>query len=428
MNWVSQAFAALRDIEREAPAKKSYTPWFNSYSGQTGTSALTATGLFITEQNALQTVAVYACVRALAETLASLPMQIIERDPDGGCSPAEGHPLEDLVCCAPNTIMTPYTMVETVQGHAGLRGNGFAWIEKDKRGKPIGLWPLRSDRVSYVPGEDDNGRPLPTWFYATQFGRVIEIWPRDVIHIKGLGGDGIMAYSPIQLHRQAVALSKATEESGARFFGNSARPAGVFKHPQQLTPEAYDRIRASIDADNSGVGMTGKTLILEEGMDWAQIGLSNEDAQYLETRGFQTQEIARMWRVPPHLIGAPTGDRQTYANIEQRSLEFLQYTLLPWITRWEQELNRKLMPPADRGRFAIRFDVDVILRADLTTRYNAWKTGIDAGFLMRNEARNREQLEDIDGLDDPKESSPGAVQQAPMSPQPAMDAEDTGDE
>lgn len=416
-----------------APEQKGWAPWLDTYSGQMGTSPLTNTGIYITEQNALQTVAVYACVRALAETLASLPIEVIEKLPGGGSRIAEDHPLENLVCDSPNPLMSPYTLVETVQGHAGLRGNGFAWVEKDRKGNPVAVWPLRADRVNYYPGEDDQGRPMPTWFYVSPKGRAMELWPRDLIHIKGLGGDGIVAYSPIALHRQAVALSKATEESGARFFGNSARPSGVFRHPAQLSSQAYERLRDSIENENSGVSMTGKTLILEEGMDWTQVGLSNEDAQYLETRGFQTQEIARMYRVPPHLIGAPTGDRQTYANIEQRSLEFLQFTLLPWITRWEQELTKKLMPAKDREKFKFRFNVDGILRADISTRYSAYKTAIESGFLLKNEVRSREQLVEIDDLDDldekPDPPAPSPVPpMQPNVPPPAPEPPDEGDD
>lgn len=383
MGWIDRLIA---------PQEKRSLTWHSLASvGGTATS-----GIYVNDAVAMSCTAVFACNRVLAESLASLRLEVKRRLPKGGMEDASDHPLMPVLRDRWNVAMSSFVARETMQGHLGLRGNAFAYIER--RGKQIvGLWPLRPDQMMAQITEARDGSVIVSYLYRTATNGAVEFQPRDILHIPALGGDGIMGLAPVTLFRQSIGLALATEEAGSRFFGNSARPSGVYEHPQKLSPDAYKRLKESLDAQNAGVANTGRTVLLEEGMKWTQVGLSNEDSQYLETRSFQVQDIARIYRVPPHMIGAATADSQTYANVEQRSMEFLQYTVMPWVERWTQELEHKLLTPKERESYAIRFDLDDIVKADLKTRFEAYKIGLDARFLTRNEVREEEEMPPLPG-------------------------------
>lgn len=366
-------------------------------------------GVLVTDWAALSCTAVAACTRLLAETISSLPLHVYERGA-AGRKRAEGHALQSILGRAPNVLMSAFSLRESLQAHLCLRGNAYAMIERRHRGVAA-LWPLRPDRMRVDVGEDELGRTTVVYEYQRASGGTIVLNEADVFHLRGLGGDGIVGLSPVTLHRQAIGLALATEESGARFFRNGTRPTGVYKHPGTLSPDAFDRLKESLEQANSGLANTGKSILLEEGMDWSQVSLSHEDSQYLETRQFQAQEIARMYRVPPHMIGATSGESMTYSNTEQASLELVTYTLLPWLVRWEQEIERKLLSPAERDRYYVKHNVDGLLRADLRSRYESYRVGILAGFLTRNEARAKEELEPLAGLDIPVDPQPSRPQE-----------------
>ena len=209
--------------------------------------------------------------------------------------------------------------------------------------------------------------------------------------LQGLGFDGLIGYSPIAMARNAVGMTLACEEYGASFFANGARPGGVLQHPGVLKDPA--KLRESWQAVYGGAANTGKIAVLEEGMTYQQIGIPPEEAQFLETRKFQVDEIARLYRIPPHMVGDL--DKSSFSNIEQQSLEFVKYTLNPWVVRWEQALQKSLLLPEERKRYFIRFNVDGLLRGDYQSRMQGYAVGRQNGWLSANDIREMEDMNPI---------------------------------
>lgn len=350
-----------------------------------------ASGVEVTVDRSLQSTAVFACVRILAETVASLPL-ILYRRLDKGKKRAIGHPLYPLLHDLPNPEMTAVELRETLMGHLALRGNAFAEIEYDNGGRVRGLWPLSPNktRVKRVNGQ-------LVYLVTMPVGGEVGLPAERVMHLKGLGGDGIMGYSPIRLAREAIGLALATEEFGARFFGNGARPGVVLEHPGKLSPEAQDNLRKSWEMRHQGLEKSHRVAILEEGMKIETVGVSPEEAQFLETRKFQAVDIARLFHIPPHMIGEL--DRATFSNIEQQSLEFVIYTLRPWLVHWEQGINRALLTASERSVYFAEHLVDGLLRGDVQSRYQAYATGRQNGWLSANDIRELENMNPVDGGD-----------------------------
>jgi HK97 family phage portal protein len=353
----------------------------------------TDSGADVTPETSLQVTAVYACVRLLAEAEAGLPL-ILYRRLERGKERAGNHSLYTLLHDAPNDMMTAYEFRETLTGQVVLRGNGYAEIDWSEAGVVRGLWPLRADKtvpevvgreLTYVVTLADGSRKrLPAW---------------RVLHVRGFGANGIEGFNPIYLARQSVGLAMATEEFGARLFGNGAKPGGILEHPGKLSKEAQGRLQESIEKRHQGLSNAHRLMILEEGMSWKQVGMAPEDAQFLETRNYQTRDIARLFHVPPHMIGDLS--QATFSNIEHQALEFVTHTLRAWLVRWEQRISQSLLSTSEqRGYFAEHL-VDGLLRGDIASRYQAYNTGILAGFVTRNEVRERENMNPLDGLDAP---------------------------
>lgn len=352
----------------------------------------TAAGVNVTPTKALQYSAVFGCVRILAETVAQLPLPVYERLPNGGKRKATQHHLYSLLHDLPNPEMTSFELRETLMGHLGTWGNAYAEIEYDRAGRPLGLWPLRPDRTTpeRVNGNLIYNTTLPT-------GETVPLANERVMHIRGLGFDGLLGYSPIGLARQAIGLGLAAEEFGARFFSNDARPGGVLEHPGTLGEDAFKRVKQSWDDAHRGLERSHRVAILEEGLTFKEVGIPPEDAQYLETRKFQVTDVARFYRVPPHMLADL--DRATFSNIEQLSLEFVIYTLTPWLVRWEQGIHRDLMTPAERQRYLAEFLVNGLLRGDIESRYQAYSIGRQNGFLSANDIRRMENMNPIEDGD-----------------------------
>lgn len=344
-----------------------------------------ATGINVTQEGALRYSAVFACVRVLAESVASLPLHVYERQPDGK-ERAPEHPLYKLLHDTPNPYMTSFELRETLQGHLALWGNGYCEIEYSNGGVPVALWPLRPDRMEAVQ-RTENGL---VYSYRLPQGGVVKLPGYAVWHLRGLSSDGLVGYSPIALMRQAVALGLAAEEFGARFFGNDARPGGVLQHPGVLSAKGAENLRASWDSKHGGLSNSHRVAILEEGMTYNQIGVPPNDAQFLETRKMQVTEIARIFRVPPHMLADL--DRATFSNIEHQSIGFVTHTIRPWLVRWEQSIQQQLMPERDRDRYFVEFLVDGLLRGDTTSRYAAYAVGRQNGWLSANDIRRMENM------------------------------------
>lgn len=343
-----------------------------------------ATGLNVTPDRALQASAVYACVRVLAETIASLPLHVYKRLARGK-EKATDHYLYPILHDAPNAEMTSFEFRETMMGHLCLRGNAYAEKVIDRAGRVKELWPLNPDRVTVE--RDKATKQLVYTVTIPDEARKVELGSDRILHIRGLSGDGIIGYSPIKLARESIGLSLATEEYGARFFGNGSRPGGVLEHPGKLGAEARKNLKKSWEDMHQGLEQSHRIAILEEGLKWHQIGIAPEEAQYLETRQHQTTDIARIFRVPPHMIGDLT--RSTNNNIEHQGIEFAVYTMTPWCVRFEQGFRQRLFDVDDTNYFA-EFLINGLLRGDINSRYNAYAIGRQWGWLSADDIRELE--------------------------------------
>ena len=355
---------------------------------QTGTAA----GVAVTPTTALTNTAVLAAVRVLAESVASLPLIVYERL-ERGKQRAPQHWLYPLLHDAPNPEMTAFEWRELGMVHLALWGNFYNEIELSNSGRPLALWPLRPDRMTMLR---DGGELV--YRVDLQDGQAVELGAERVFHVRGMGSDGLKGYSLISLARQAIGLGLAAEEFGARFFGNGAVPGIVLQHPGVLGGEAYERLRNSWNERHQGLENAQRAAILEEGMTVEKIGIPPEDAQFLATRQFQVVEVARIFRIPPHLL--MDLERATFSNIEQQSIEFVVQTLRPWLVRWEQAIAARLQTPADRQRYFAEFLIDGLLRGDTVSRYQAYSIGRQWGWLSANEIRELENANPVDGLDE----------------------------
>ena len=351
-------------------------------------------GKAVTERSAMQMTAVYSCVRILAEAIAGLPLHLYCYKEDGGKEKALGHPLYLLLHDEPNPEMSSFVFRETLMTHLLLWGNAYAQIIRNGKGEVVALYPLMPNRMAV--DRDSSGQ----LFYSYQMsnsdaptmpGGTVILKPSDVLHVPGLGFDGLVGYSPIAMAKNAIGLAIATEEYGAKFFANGATPGGLLEYPG--TVKDPDRVRESWNKGFSGSQNAGKVAILEEGMKYTPISIAPEQAQFLETRKFQINEIARIFRIPPHMIGDL--EKSSFSNIEQQSLEFVKYTLDPWVVRWEQSLSRALFTPEEKSRYFFKFNVEGLLRGDYQSRMNGYATARQNGWMSANDIRELENLDRI---------------------------------
>ena len=356
--------------------------WSSPYSFFFGASS---SGKSVNEKTALQTTAVYACVRILAETIASLPLHTY-RYSTGGKEKAMNHPLYYLLHSEPNPEMTSFVFRETLMGHLLLWGNAYAQIIRDGRGRVLGLYPLLPSKM--LVNRTDQGI---LFYQYEKDGRTYFLGNHDVLHIPGLGFDGLIGYSPIAMAKNAIGMAIATEEYGAKFFANGASPGGVLEHPGVVKDPG--KIRESWNAVYQGSGNAHRVAVLEEGMKFQPIGIPPEQAQFLETRKYQLNEIARIFRIPPHMIGDL--EKSSFSNIEQQSLEFVMYTLDPWVLRWEQAIQRALFSESEKRQYFVKFNVDGLLRGDYQSRMNGYAVGRQNGWLSANDIRELENMNRI---------------------------------
>lgn len=344
----------------------------------------------VTERTAMQMTAVYSCVRILSETLASLPLHIYEVS-DTNSKKAISHPLYNLLHDEPNTEMTSFIFRETLMTHLLLWGNAYAQIIRNGKGEVLGLYPLMPDRMKV--DRDERGQLYYEYLVSDSDANAkesgtVRLDPSDVLHIPGLGFDGLVGYSPIAMAKNAIGMAIATEEYGAAFFANGATPSGILEHPGVVkNPEA---MRESWAKGFSGRN-SHKVAILEEGMKYTPISIAPNEAQFLETRKFQLNEIARIFRVPPHMVGDL--EKSSFSNIEQQSLEFVKYTLDPWVTRFEQAMTRRLLTADEKKKYTIKFNVDGLMRGDYQSRMNGYATARQNGWMSANDIRTLENLD-----------------------------------
>lgn len=355
-------------------------------------AGITPTGIFMDEQRAIQSTVVYACVRVISEAIASLPLMLYTYLPDGGKSKEIDNPLYGLVHDAPNPEMTSFIFRETMMCHLLLWGNAYAQIIRNGRGQVLALYPLLPSKMEVSRAK--NGEIIYTYSFDDEerkklIGSII-LKKDEVLHIPGLSFDGLIGYSPIAAARNAIAMSLVAENYGAAFFANGANPGGVLEHPNVVKDP--DRLRASWQNQFSGTG-AHRIAVLEEGLKYHQMSIPPEQAQFLQTRKFQINEIARIFRIPPHMIGDL--EKSSFSNIEQQSLEFVKYTLDPWVIRWEQALFQTLLSETERKNLFFKFNVDGLLRGDYASRMSGYATARQNGWMSANDIRELENMNRI---------------------------------
>lgn len=352
-------------------------------------------GVTLSNQSALGITAYYSGVTQIAQTVAQLPLILYTRD-GRAKSRATDHQLYSILHDEPNEWMTSFTLRETLQGHLLTWGNAFAEIDWDLSGRePVvqGLFPLRPDRMQL---SWENKRLV---YLYTVDGEQVKLSPMQVLHIPGFGFDGLIGYDPITLFKEALGLSKAAEEFGARFFANGSALNGVLQHPgpQRLSKEATELMRTSWEQMHKGLSNSHKVAILQEGVTYKDIGIPPENAQFMELRNFQVLEVARMLHMPPHKL-AHLADA-TFSNIEHQNIEYVVDTIQPHLVRWEQEIHRKLLAPSEKGKYFAEFLVAGLLRGDTLTRFQAYNLGRNGGWYSANDVRELENLNPVEGGD-----------------------------
>lgn len=379
LDWLGGLFRS-----RDKPKNSYHFSGFPFFFGRS------ISGKAVNEHTAMQNSAVYACVRILAESIASLPLHVYQYK-NGGRERVPNHPLYFLLHDAPNSEMTSFVFRETLMTHLLLWGNAYAQIIRDGAGRVMSLYPLLPNRMSVE--RDDTGALIYTYTPVNDANPnikgtdQIKFRRENILHVVGLGFDGMIGYSPIAMAKNAIGLSMACEDFGNNFFANGARPSGILKTSTLIKDP--EKLRESWQSMYGGEN-AGKVAILEEGMSYESISVPPEDAQFLETRKFQIAEIARIFRVPPHLIGDL--ERATFSNIENQSLEFVKYTLDPWVVRWEQALCKALLLPSEKSRYFVKFNVDGLMRGDYASRMQGYATARQNGWLSANDIREMENM------------------------------------
>ena len=365
---------------RDKPQNSYDSPSYTYFFGRSNA------GKRVTDRTALQHIAVYACVRVLSEAIAQLPLHVYQYT-ENGKERVPQHPLYFLLHDQPNSEMTSFVFRETLMSHLLIYGNAYAQIIRNGRGDVLGLYPLMPDkmkvdrdeknRLIYIYSRYDEANPN-----LKEQGDIV-LYADEVLHIPGLGFDGLVGYSPIALAKNAIGISIACEEYGASFFGNGASPSGVLEHPGVIkNPE---RVRDAWQRAYGGRN-AHKVAVLEEGMKFTPIAIPNNEAQFLETRKFQIEEIARMyydWRDLDHA---------RFSNVEHLSLDFVKCSLDPWIVRWEQSLQKALLSDSEKGQYFVKFNVDGLLRGDYASRMQGYATARQNGWMSTNDIRELEDM------------------------------------
>lgn len=348
------------------------------------------TGVPVTPFTALQAAAVYACIRSVSQDIAMLSPFVRRRLIGGGYRRELQHPLTKLFR-RPNRWQTWFEFIGYAVTSICLRGNAFIVVERDKDANPIELVPIAPDRATIMLTDDGE-----LWYRVNsrRLGYGLVVPPDDMIHIKNISMDGYVGVSPIAIAQDVIGLALATQQHGGVLFRQGGQIGGVISHPGKLSKEAADRIANSWRETHSGVQNAHKAAILEEGMSYDKIAITNEEAQFLETRRFQVVDICRLYGVPPHRLGEL--DKATLNNIEQQNQQYVDSALKPLSRSIEQLFDHHLLFDDERSILECKFDFDDMTRGDMLTRFQAYQVGTLNGWLSRNEVRARENLNPID--------------------------------
>lgn len=347
----------------------------------------------VTPNTALQLATVYACVRVLAESVAMLPLILYERTASTR-NPATDHPLFPILHSLWNPEITSVEARMALMYWLALYGNGYAQIVRDRGGRIAELWPLAADRMTLE--RTSKNAPL-RYLYQEDGGKPKPFSASEILHVRGLSTNGVMGLSPIATARNAFSKSQARSQYDEAFYLNGARPGGVLQHPGKLTDNAYNRLLKSWEDRHKGADAAGKVAILEEGMQYASMAIPQTDQQFLESQKYDANQIAAIFHVPAHMINDL--ERATFANIAEKGQEFVDYTLAPWFTVWEQAIARDLLSVSERTRYYAKHKAQALLRGNPTERGAYYTTGLQNGFLSINDVRDLEDMNPVDGGD-----------------------------
>jgi HK97 family phage portal protein len=377
---VFNSFPAKKEKRSSGPTTlKAPSTWLLDILG------ITADTVVVNNDSAMTHAAVWSCIKVLSETIAALPVHVYKKT-DNGREISNSHPVDLLISREPSEYQTSFTFRESMQTQLCLNGNAYAYIERNGGNQPIAL--------HYLPFGDVTVKKYKKGLIYNVNG-VGALTADEVLHIPALTFDGLLGLSPITAARENIELGLSAQKFGNNFFRNGANLNGYISVPEVLDDESYERMKASWDARYSGTGKNSQTAILEAGSRYERIGIPPEDAQFLETRKFQVNEIARIFRVPPHMIGDL--EKSTFSNIEHQGIEFVTHTITPWLVRWEQEMNRKLFSRDEKQQYYVKFNTNALLRGDATARANYYRTMWHIGAISQNDIRALEEMNDIEG-------------------------------
>lgn len=356
----------------------------------------------VSPELAMNMITVYQCVRVLSNTFAQLPLMLYRRLPNGGKERATEHPLYHTLHLQPNPEMSSFAWRRLMMVHLATWGNSYSEIVTNGFGQRF-LFPIRPDRVEV---SRDSGKKV--FDYLDPNGGKTRFKDGTIFHIQGVSTNGLVGRSPISDLRSTIRLASAAEQTGEAFWRNGARPATVLKHPKTLSDIAVTRLATQMEALR-GSGNAGKTVVLEEGLDFAEVGVPPEDAQFMQTRLFQKRELAGAYGIPPHKIGDL--ERATFTNIEHQGLELITDTMMPYFVNVEQEITIQLTP--DEPDIFSEFLVDGYLRGDAETRNKAYAIRWQHGTLSADEWRAKEN-------ENPIEDGSGKAYYVPVNYAPAQ--------
>ena len=362
--------------------------WLSSMIG--GSTRSTA-GQMVTPQSAMALPVLQACVSIIAESVAQLPLEVYERQEDGGRKPATTHPAYDLLKYAPNDWQTPFEAREYAQTALGLRGNAYSYIERDGRGRPTALIPLNPGDVQVFKGPDL--KP----YYAIEGAAPIPA--RFIHHVRWVSLDKYTGLSPIALHANSIGYAQALEEYGGKSFLHGTALSGVLERPKEAPAikeqSAIDALTGNWQAKFGGAANAGKVALLQEGMTFKALTMNNVDAELIGALKLASADIARIYKMPPPMLGFM--EAATYNNVENLQIQYVIYTLMPWLRRHEQAMQRDLLLPSERSRFYIEFNIGGLLRGNQQARFAAYAVARQWGWLSVNDIRRLENLPPVEG-------------------------------
>ncbi|MCV0396954.1 MAG: phage portal protein [Rhizobiaceae bacterium] len=357
-----------------------------------GGSMETASGVSINESSAMRVAAAWRCVNIISGTVGTLPLDLIRRVSEQVREPARGHPLRKVLTVKPNQWQTPSEFRRMMQAHLMLRGNAYA-LKATLSGQVVGLVPLHPDRVEVDQLDDMTMR----YRVSLKNGQYLTLTGKDVFHLRGMSLDGVKGLSVLSHMRESLGLALQSERAGARLMKDGQFIGGTLEHPNKLSPDAYERLKASVSDRHSGADNAGKAMILEEGMKFNKVGMSAVDLQFLQQRDFQRYDIAMFFGVPPHMLGATEKQTSWGSGIEQQGIGFVTYTLNDWLKAWEEAIKRDLIAEREWETLDARFYTQGLMRGDVKTRTAYYIAARQWGWLNPNEIR---ALEDMNPRED----------------------------